>query len=187
MPPLTRLYTKGGDKGTTRLGGGQEVPKDALRLECYGTVDELNSVLGVVASSAPCERLAGILPRVQHELFDLGSDLCFLEEDKSRWNIPQAEERHVLALEREIDEFQEACGPLKNFILPGGSPAAAHLHVARTVCRRAERLLTALSGQEGVGPWTLPYLNRLSDWLFAAARYENIQAGRSETLWNARA
>jgi cob(I)alamin adenosyltransferase len=184
VPPLTRLYTKGGDKGLTRLGGGQSVSKDDLRLESYGTVDELNSVIGVVLASAPTEELRVALVRIQHELFNLGSDLCFLEEDKGKWPIPQVEERHVLALEGEIDTYQAACGPLTNFILPGGTMAAAQLHVARTVCRRAERLVTHLQSKEAIGAWTLRYLNRLSDWLFAASRFENLSKGTQEPLWD---
>jgi cob(I)alamin adenosyltransferase len=183
MPRLTKIYTKKGDSGTTALGGGQRVPKDVLRVQVYGTVDELNSQLGVALALGLCERLAAVLPRIQNQLFDLGSDLCFLEEDKQKYPLPQIEEHHVSALEDLIDEMAVVVGPLENFILPGGSPGSAQLHVARTVCRRAEREATTLAREEGVGPHVLSYLNRLSDALFVMARYENYQRGVPEPLW----
>ncbi|MBK9577207.1 MAG: cob(I)yrinic acid a,c-diamide adenosyltransferase [Fibrobacteres bacterium] len=183
MPPITRIYTRGGDQGNTRLGGGQKISKTALRLECYGTVDELNSQLGVVRALGTCEDLAEPLARIQNELFDLGSDLCFLEEDKGKWSIPQIREDRVEALEREIDEIMRETPPLENFILPGGTPAAATLHVARTVCRRAERLCVRLQDEERTNPLVVRYLNRLSDWLFAASRIENLRKGVAEPLW----
>lgn len=183
MPPLTRLYTRAGDQGATRLGGGQKVPKNSLRLECYGTVDELNSHLGLAATLNPAPEIATALRRIQNELFDLGSDLCFLEEDKGKWSIPRIREEQIAALEREIDDFQERTGPLSNFILPGGTRTAAELHVCRTVCRRAERLCVALDAEESIDPLSLRYLNRLSDWLFAAPRLENRLAGVEEPLW----
>lgn len=183
MPRLTKIYTKGGDKGTTALGGGQRVPKDDLRVTVYGTVDELNSQIGVALAMGLCERLAEALMQIQNELFDLGSDLCFLEEDKGKWPIPQIEERHVTKLEALIDEMTAVVGPLENFILPGGSLGAAQLHVARTVCRRAEREASTLAREQGVGPHVLSYLNRLSDALFVMARFENHQRGVPEPLW----
>lgn len=183
MPRLTKIYTKRGDKGDTSLGGGQRVPKDNLRVSVYGTVDELNSQIGLALASGLCERLREVLPSIQNELFDLGSDLCFLEEDKGKFPLPQLEARHVARLEALIDEMTAVVGPLQNFILPGGSVGAAHLHVARTVCRRAEREATALAREEGVGPYVLAYLNRLSDALFVMARYENHQQGIPEPLW----
>ena len=186
MPRLTKIYTKTGDNGTTALGGGQRVPKDDMRVQAYGTVDELNSLIGTALASGLSERLAQTLPMIQNELFHLGSDLCFLETDKEKYRIPQIEERHVEKLEALIDELNEIVGPLKNFILPGGANGAANLHVARTVCRRAEREVTALSRTEGAGEYVLPYLNRLSDALFVMARYENHQRGVPETLWDSR-
>lgn len=185
MPPLTRLYTRAGDKGATRLGGGQVVGKDSLRLECYGTVDELNSVLGLALALGPCDLLLEPLARIQHELFNLGSDLCFLENDKAKWPVPKVETRHIDVLENEIDAFQDATGKLDNFILPGGTAVAAQIHVARTVCRRAERLLVHLGHEEVVSPEPLKYLNRLSDWLFAASRIENKERSVPEPLWDA--
>ena len=183
MPRLTKIYTKKGDDGTTGLGGGQRVPKDALRVEAYGTVDELNSHIGVALAFGLCDRLTDVLTSVQNELFDLGSDLCFVEEDKARFPLPQMEERHVVRLENLIDEMTAETGALQNFILPGGSVGAAYLHVARTVCRRAEREVATLAGEEGVGPYVLSYLNRLSDALFVMARYENAETDTPEPLW----
>lgn len=183
MPRLTKIYTKGGDTGTTALGGGQRVPKDDLRVSVYGTVDELNSQIGVALAMGLCGRLAEELARIQNELFDLGSDLCFLEEDKGKWSIPQIEARHVEKLETLIDEMTAVVGPLENFILPGGTVGAAQLHVARTVCRRAEREASTLAREQGVGTHVLSYLNRLSDALFVMARFENYQRGVPEPLW----
>lgn len=183
MPRLTKIYTKTGDAGTTALGGGQRVPKDALRVEVYGAVDELNSAIGVAVAHGLCPRLQEVLPAIQNELFDLGSDLCFLEEDKGKYPLPQIEERHVKKLEALIDEMTALLGPLQNFILPGGSLGAAHLHIARTICRRAERIATTLARREALGPYVLAYLNRLSDALFVMARYENRERNIPEPLW----
>lgn len=186
MPRLTKIYTRKGDDGTTSLGSRQRVPKDSRRVAAYGTVDELNSCLGVALAAGLCPRLAEVLPTIQNELFHLGSDLCFLEEDKATYNIPQMEARHVTRLEGLIDEMTAVVGPLENFILPGGAPGAAQLHVARTVCRRAEREVITLAREEAVGAHVLPYLNRLSDALFVMARYENHEKGVAEPLWNSR-
>lgn len=183
MPRLTKIYTKRGDDGNTALGGGQRVSKDSLRVEGYGTIDELNSLLGVALATGLSERLQSILPTIQNQLFDLGSDLCFYEEDKQKYQIPQIEAHHVTQLETLIDELLEIVGPLKNFILPGGSLGSAQLHVARTVCRRAERIITTLAREEAIGAQVLPYLNRLSDALFVMARYENHQQQVAEPLW----
>lgn len=187
MPRLTKIYTRKGDGGTTALGGGQRVPKDSARVWAYGTVDELNSVLGVALAHGLCQRLTETLPAVQNELFHLGSDLCFVEDDKVKFKIPQIEARHVDKLEALIDELNEAVGPLDNFILPGGSVGAANLHLARTVCRRAERDVAALTREEPVGPFVMMYLNRLSDALFVMARYENKMRAVPEPLWDTRA
>ncbi len=184
MPRLTRIYTRKGDDGTTGLGGGQRVPKDARRVSVYGTVDELNSHLGVVLAAQPAARLVPELERIQNELFHLGSDLCFLEADKASLQLPQIEGRHVEVLERLMDDLNGIVGPLENFVLPGGTPAAAALHVARTVCRRAEREAIALAREEPIGTHVVAYLNRLSDALFVMARYDNHEHGARETLWN---
>jgi cob(I)alamin adenosyltransferase len=186
MPRITKIYTRRGDDGTTMLGSATRVPKESLRVAAYGTVDELNSALGVTLASGLAEKLAVVLPLIQNELFHLGSDLCFTEEDKESYAIPQIAERHVLALEVLIDELSVVVGPLENFILPGGSPGAAYLHVARTVCRRAEREVIALSRVEGIGEYVVPYLNRLSDALFVMARFENHLRGIPEPMWDSR-
>ena len=181
---ITKVYTRVGDGGETRLGGGQKVPKDALRIEAFGTVDELSSVLGVALASGLDAGIAPMLTRIQNDLFHLGSDLCLLEEDKKRFKVPQIEPRHVTALEQEIDRLLADQKPLEEFILPGGTPGAAHLHVARTVCRRAERLAVRLARQEPAGPQVVPYLNRLSDYLFVAARHENRVRGVPDVQWD---
>lgn len=183
MPKLDRIYTKTGDEGMTGLGGGQRVPKDSRRVVTYGTVDELNSQIGVALATGLCDRLREALTTIQNELFDLGSDLCWPSDDPRRARIPSVEARHVEALERLIDELNEAVGPLANFLLPGGSPGAAHLHVARTICRRAEREAVRLGRDEAIGEHVLPYLNRLSDALFVMARFENHERGIAEPLW----
>jgi cob(I)alamin adenosyltransferase len=187
MPRITRVYTKTGDDGMTGLGSGQRVPKDSPRIEAYGTVDELNSQIGVVLAIGVNEEIAGALGRIQNELFHLGSDLCILEEDKLRLPVPEIGEGHVEALERLMDRLGQELSPLENFILPGGCAGAAALHVARTVCRRAERLVVALSRVEKVGGYTVVYLNRLSDALFVMARHENHRRGIPDVLWNSRA
>lgn len=184
MPRITKVYTRTGDDGTTGLGGGQRVAKESLRVAAYGTVDELASFLGVALADGLDDRLVEPLTRVQNDLFHLGSDLCILEEDKERFQVPQIEERHVAVLERWMDELSEELEPLENFILPGGSPGAARLHVARAVCRRAEREVVALSRQEAVGAFVIRYLNRLSDTLFVMARYENRKRSVGDVLWD---
>ena len=187
MPRLTKLYTRKGDEGTTGLGGGQRVPKDSPRVEAVGTVDELNSAIGVALAHGLSPRLAEILSGIQNERFHLGADLSFLEEDKAKTQVPQIEARHVEKLEQWIDELNAVVGPLENFVLPNGSVGAAHLHLARTICRRAEREVIALARAEPMGAFVLPYLNRLSDLLFAMARYENKQRGVDEPLWDTHA
>ncbi len=186
MPRLTTIYTRKGDEGETSLGGGQRVPKDSARVAAYGAVDELNSAIGVALAHDLSQRLTEMLSLIQNELFHLGSDLAFREEDKQAQRLPQIEEQHVVQLEQWIDELNEIVGPLPNFILPGGSPGAAQLHLARAVCRRAERAVITLAREEPIGGSVIPYLNRLSDLLFVMARYENKQRGTSELLWNSR-
>ena len=183
MPRLDRIYTKTGDEGMTGLGGGKRVSKDAPRVAAYGTVDELNSTIGVALALGLTDRLATELATIQNELFDLGSDLCWPQDDERRGRIPTVQPKHVERLERLIDDLNGDVGPLTNFLLPGGSPGAAQLHVARTVCRRAEREAITLSHGEPLGELVLPYLNRLSDALFVMARFENHQRGVTEPLW----
>jgi cob(I)alamin adenosyltransferase len=184
MPKLTKIYTRTGDAGETSLGGGQRVSKDHIRVQTYGTVDELNSMLGVAVAHGLSPMLAEVIPVIQNELFHLGSDLCFLEEDKQKFAIPQIESRHIEKLESIIDTCTKKVGPLENFILPGGSLGSAHLHMARTICRRAEREVITLAREEAVGAYVVRYLNRLSDALFVMARYENADKNVAEPLWN---
>lgn len=182
---INRVYTKVGDQGTSRLAGGQEVDKDAARLEAYGTIDELNAVLGVVVETAPDtggSALGSKLVRIQNELFDLGGELAVLPEDRHEKQI-LISEADVLRLEAEIDEANAALPTLRSFILPGGGALSAHLHVARTVCRRAERRLVTLHRGEPQRGEALRYLNRLSDWLFVMGRKASADAGRAELLW----
>ena len=187
MAKLTRIYTRGGDSGMTSLGGGQRVKKHSLRIEAYGTVDELSSHIGVAIATELGEEVGKTLATVQNELFHLGSDLCILVEDKQKMPVPTIEQRHVDALEAVLDRLTTEVGPLENFILPGGTPQAAQLHVARTVCRRAERILVALAEQETIGKHTIQYLNRLSDTLFVMARAENQRLGVPDVCWDSRA
>lgn len=187
MPRTTKVYTRTGDDGATALGTGQRVPKTSPRIVAYGTVDELNTQIGVALAAGIAHDLAEPLRRIQNELCRLGTELCVPEADKAKHAGPRIEARHVEALEQFMDRLSEQLKPLKSLILPGGTPVAAHLHVARTVCRRAERDVLALAEQEPVGPLLLQYLNRLSDALFVAARYQNKSAGIDEPLWDRQA
>jgi cob(I)alamin adenosyltransferase len=189
MVRLNRIYTKAGDGGDTRLVGGQKVRKDSLRIEAYGTVDELSACLGLArtaldAKDAPpgAAELAAILLRVQNELFNLGSDLATLAADH-RSTQPVIEPRHTAALEREIDTWNESLPELRSFVLPGGGMVAAYLHLARTVCRRAERLIVRLGDAEPIGAAVVPYVNRLSDALFVMGRHAARLYGEPEPLW----
>lgn len=183
MPRLTKIYTKTGDDGTTALGTRQRVPKDALRVQSYGEIDELNSAIGVALASGLNPRLERTLTRIQNELFDLGAQLAFPADRESGPEMPRIDEGRVSDLEMLIDDLVATIGPLENFILPGGSPGASFLHLARAVCRRAERSLVKLARAESVDPGAAKYLNRLSDALFVMARYENQEKGIEETLW----
>lgn len=191
MVRLTRIYTRTGDGGTTRLVGGQEVPKDAQRIEAYGTVDELNAVIGMVRtamngvevlSAEDREWLDGWLHHVQQRLFDVGSDLATLPEDRFD-GLPTVTSDQVTALENDIDQMNGELEPLESFVLPGGGPLTSPLHLARTVCRRAERRTISLARDEGVSPEIIPYLNRLSDALFVLSRWAALRAEEPEILW----
>lgn len=186
MPKLTKIYTRGGDDGTTALGNGQRVKKHAARIEAFGAVDELNSALGLAVSCGPEPAIARVLREMQNELFHLGADLCVPEDDKERTPVPRIEQRHVDSLEQLVDRLTAELGPLENFLLPGGSHCAAHLHVARAACRRAERDVVALAETEAVNPMVLKYLNRLSDALFVIARQENRRRGVPDIIWDSR-
>lgn len=177
---LDRIYTRAGDGGETSLGSGQRVPKAAARVEAYGAVDELNACLGLVLAAALGEEAGSCLSRIQNELFDVGADLAVPLEDEHRERL-RLSDQQVARLEQECDRLNAGLEPLRSFVLPGGSEAAARLHLARTVCRRAERRVAALAAAEPVSPTVLAYLNRLSDLLFLLARVEN--AGGVEPLW----
>ena len=176
MVRLTRIYTKGGDKGRTSLGSGKRVPKHALRVEAYGTVDEANASIGLARLSAS-KAADAMLARIQNDLFDLGADLCRPGSDGLR--IAEAQ---VERLEREIDVMNATLKPLNSFVLPGGTPSASALHLARTIVRRAERAVTRLADKEEVSPAAIRYVNRLSDHLFVLARSEN-EGGARDVLW----
>jgi cob(I)alamin adenosyltransferase len=177
-----KIYTRTGDKGDTSLFGGQRVPKDALRIEAYGTVDELNSVLGIVRADSEDPRIHRVLTQIQHDLFAVGADLA-TPRSVERKDVRRVEPKDCHALERTIDDLEARLKPLRSFILPGGSPIAARLHFARTVCRRAERCVVRLSRHEDIGEGMTMYLNRLSDLLFILARYANLEAKVPEVKW----
>ncbi len=188
---ITKVYTRTGDRGMTRLVGGQQVPKDDLRIETYGTSDELNAIVGLVraelarseAPQAGRDQLDAWLEAVQNDLFNLGSDLA--TEAADRWEgMRLVNDADVKRLEDEIDAMNEILPPLKEFILPGGGPVSAFLHQARTVCRRAERITITLSGRDEINQCTIRYLNRLSDWLFVAGRWVAKAMGEPEFLWD---
>ncbi len=177
---LTRIYTRGGDAGVTSLGDGSRVSKLDARIAAYGTVDELNAALGVVLAGECPDALRPVLVRVQNELFDLGADLSVPLEREGRLRVTQ---ELVDALEGDCDRFNAGLPELKSFVLPGGTEAAARLHVARTVCRRAEREALEAFGAHDVNPLALVYLNRLSDLLFILSRAANAEEGGEEPLW----
>jgi len=187
---LSRIYTKTGDKGQTALVGGKMVSKDSPRIEAYGTIDELNAILGLVRKANRDEagpdsakaRIDAILQRAQNELFNLGSLLATLPEDLSDQQ-PRIEARHVEALEHDIDELNEHLPPLRSFTLPGGGWVSSYLHLARTVCRRAERVIVSLAAQEPVDAECVRYVNRLSDALYVIGRWNVRERGETEPLW----
>lgn len=184
MVVLSKIYTRTGDAGETALGNGARVAKHALRVQAYGTVDETNATLGLARLHATGEMDAA-LARISNDLFDLGADLCLpdMHEDKGRdWTPLRMIAPQVARLEAEIDAMNARLEPLRSFILPGGTPLAAHLHLCRTVCRRAERLVVELATVEAINPEAVKYLNRLSDWFFVAGRIANDDGAR-DVLW----
>jgi cob(I)alamin adenosyltransferase len=189
MVVLNKIYTRTGDSGETALGSGERVSKANLRIEAYGTVDETNAVLGLArqhTTHVRLQQLDDMLARIQNELFDLGADLCVPDRgEKLAWEPLRMIDSQAARLEQEIDLLNETLEPLRSFVLPGGTAAATYLHQARTVCRRAERLMVALSHTEGetVGVAALTYINRLSDFLFVASRAANQIAGDGDVLW----
>lgn len=181
MVRLTKIYTKTGDKGDTGLGDGSRVAKHDLRVEAYGTVDEANSVIGLARLHVD-ESLDGILARIQNDLFDVGADLCTPFEENPKYPPLRLSEVKTLELEQEIDRFNADIPSLRSFILPAGNPAATHLHHARTVTRRAERIIVELKEEQQISQAVLEYMNRLSDLLFVLARYSNGK-GKDDVLW----
>jgi cob(I)alamin adenosyltransferase len=182
MVYLNRIYTKSGDDGQTSLGNGTRVDKTDRRIVAYGGIDELNSFIGLAIAAGVGEKTAAWLRHIQNDLFDLGADLCVPESDSSASTPLRATAEQVLALERWIDEITESLSPLTSFVLPGGTLAAAHLHVARAVCRRVEIGVLELAARESINPHVAIYLNRLSDLLFVLARHGN-DGGRADVLW----
>lgn len=184
MVKLDKIYTRGGDKGMTSLGNGERVPKHDLRVEAYGAVDEANAAIGLARLHTSGTDLDAMLSRIQNDLFDLGADLSTPEDEESGRRRPalRVTQIQVDRLEAEIDALNARLSPLTSFVLPGGSPAAAYLHLARTIVRRAERLTTALQDAETINPAALTYINRLSDHLFVAGRHAN-QDGTADVLW----
>ena len=180
MIKLNKIYTKTGDGGDTALGDGERVLKDSLRVSAYGNVDELNASIGIITLYANTE-LKRKLKNIQNDLFDIGADLCvpFSEKNKDRLRLST---NQIETLELEIDEMNSILEPLNSFVLPGGCRSATFLHMARTICRRAERSVVSLKSEEEINDNTLVYLNRLSDWLFVASRVENTN-NSSEVLW----
>jgi len=178
-----KIYTKTGDRGETALFGGARVSKASARVSAYGDVDELNSVLGVVCAFTSDETQLASLRRIQEVLFILGAELAKNPEKQVDLGVALLDEADIEGLELDIDAWDSALVPLKTFILPGGSPAASFFHLARTTCRRAERSVVALAQIEAVRPELVRYLNRLSDWLFTAARAENARAGVADVPW----
>ncbi len=183
---IDKVYTKGGDRGETSLIGGERVKKHAPRIDCYGTVDELNATIGLVsvalADSPAGEHLLPILARVQNELFNLGAELATPDAER-RAKMPHIEERHIEVLERDIDGVNDVLPALKSFVLPGGGASSAHFHLARTVCRRAERRVVEVAQTEDVSPLATRYLNRLSDALFVFGRWAAMKEGKDEPIW----
>ncbi len=177
-----KIYTKTGDKGSTSLFGGKRTSKDSLRIEAYGTVDELNSSLGVARALNPRIELDEIIAHLQNDLFVVGADLATPLGTRPS-HVQRIKSDHIAHLEQSIDRLDARLQPLSTFILPGGSQIASQLHLARTICRRAERLVVKLSRKEKIGPSCLVYLNRLSDLLFVMARFANYTDGGQETPW----
>ena len=177
-----KLYTRGGDKGQTSLCDGRRVSKDELRISAYGEVDELNAAVGLVRAGCDDAAFSEKLRQVQDRLFVVGAELANPDAEKRKVDLTEPD---VTRLEGWIDVAWDAVAPLKSFILPGGSEPAARLHLARGVCRRAERTVVRLAGTEQIGPWVIPFLNRLSDLLFAWARLANVLAGLEDVVWRA--
>jgi len=181
MVSLTKIYTRGGDKGETSLGDGTRIAKHDLRVDAYGSVDETNAAIGLARLHTDGD-MDQMLERIQNDLFDLGADLCTPEDGRKSEGALRIVPEQIERLESEIDFMNEQLSDLTSFILPGGSPASAYLHLSRTICRRAERLCSQLAGREDINPLCVQYLNRLSDHAFVMARFLNDK-GKSDILW----
>lgn len=187
MVKKSKLYTRGGDRGETSLFGGERVPKDHLRVDAYGQLDELSAALGLLIVALPADELRDQLQQVQNELFDLGAELATPPESRLEYKLPPGvEEADWRRLERLLDAYDAQVPPLRAFVLPGGHETAARAHLARTVCRRAERAVVRLAHEEEVRADVITYLNRLSDFLFVVARLLNVRAGVPEVEWQKR-
>jgi cob(I)alamin adenosyltransferase len=178
-----KIYTKTGDEGEASLFGGRRIPKFSLRIEAYGTADELNSQIGVVRSLKPKPEIDTLLEKLQSDLFILGTDLATPVQEREPERVRRIESGHISFLESAIDRIEEQLPVLHSFVLPGGSTVSAQIHTARTICRRCERLVAKLEKEDGIGKLPLIFLNRLSDFLFVLARYANLLDGVSETIW----
>ena len=177
-----KIYTKGGDKGETGLLGGRRLPKNHIRIESYGSVDELNSWVGLIRDKTDFPKVEGVLEEIQNKLFVIGSELA--SDPSKEWDFAKIQNENVLLLEEEIDRMEKDLQPLTNFLLPGGHPIVSHCHIARCVCRRAERNVVALNQTEDeVSPILLQYLNRLSDYFFVLSRWVGMKLGAEETPW----
>ena len=183
---MPRLYTKTGDSGTTALGSGERVSKSSLRIEAYGTVDELNSCLGMILTYPLHKDISHVLMKVQNDLFDLGADLSCPRGKDYKFYVPRITLELIEYLENRIDHFTTFVSPFTHFVLPGGSAGAAFIHFARTICRRSERHVVALHTQEEGAEYAIRYLNRLSDLLFIMARFQNLKDDQPETPWVAK-
>ncbi len=179
-----KIYTKGGDKGETGLFGGDRVPKNSARIEAYGTIDELNSFIGLAITEVKSGEIKDLLTTIQNQLFTVGSDLATPINDKtSKYDIPRVEESFFKNAEDQIDKFETQLKPLEHFILPGGTKSAAILNICRTVCRRAERRVVALKTAEKINENIIIFLNRLSDLFFVLSRFENMISGIPDVIW----
>lgn len=180
-----KIYTKTGDKGQTSLIGGTRVPKHHIRIESYGTVDELNSWIGLLRDNAPAEETKALLLEIQDRLFTIGSSLAS-DPEKSKMKIPDLREEDIALLEQAMDKMNETLPPMRNFVLPGGHPTVSYTHIARCVCRRAERCAIALSEESYVNELVIKYLNRLSDYLFVLSRQLTVELNADEKPWKPR-
>lgn len=186
VPRITKVYTRTGDNGQTCLGTGERIDKTARRVDAMGAVDEVNAAVGMALCHTMHDDVRAALVDIQNTLFHMGADLCVPEQAKAEYEVPRIQPVHVERLEALMDKLSASLSPLENFVLPGGTPAAAGLHFARTICRRAERTVLRLHVEEPVSEALRAYINRLSDTLFVMARYDNQAAGQTDVVWDSR-